>query len=288
MKINKLTLKSGSYPDALRHIPARPKVIYHLGADLNLLTQNLAIAIVGSRQMSVYGEQATRRFASELAGQGAVIVSGLALGVDSCAHQAALEAGGICIAVLPCSLDNIVPIANRRLAERILEQGGALVSEYPPGEPPYKQNFIARNRIMSGLAKAVVITEAGEKSGTLYTARFAEEQNKEVFVVPGNITNTGSIGSNNLIKSNRGALVTKPADVLVALGLTPHKTQAKLVKGRNANEQLILDLMLQGISDGDYLLNESHLNVGQFNQVLTMLEIGGKIRPLGLNHWSIC
>lgn len=287
MEINKLTLKSKGYPEALKNIPARPNELYQSGADLNELAKRPAVAIVGSRKMSIYGEQVTRHFARELAEQGVIIVSGLALGVDGAAHRAALEAGGQCIAVLPCALDNIVPVANRQLADRIVAQGGALVSEYPPGEPPYKQNFIARNRLMSGLAQAVLITQAGEKSGTLYTARFAEEQNREVFVVPGNINHIGSAGSNNLIKSNKGGLVTAPKDVLVALGFEPHATPVAEVRGRNANEQKLLDLMLQGISDGEQLLQNSGLEVSRFNQALTMLEIAGKIRPLGMNHWAI-
>ena len=287
MNIKKLTLKSPDYPNVLRDLDGKPPVLYHVGANLNELSKRSRVAIVGSRKMTAYGEQVTRRFASELASQGLVIISGLALGVDGTAHRAALEAGGLAIGVLPCPLDKIVPATNQRLAVAILDAGGALVSEYAVGEMPFKQNFIARNRIMSGLADAVLITEAAEKSGALYTAKFGLEQHREVMAVPGNITGTGSVGVNNLIKASKASLVTSYLDVLNILDLKDHKTIAREVKGRNAHEQKVLDLMLQGISDGDELLDESSLTVSEFNQVLTMLEIGGKIRPLGMNHWAI-
>lgn len=287
MKIKKLTLNTAEYPEVLSHIPSAPKELYCAGGDLNELLKRKSVAIVGTRTISIYGEQVTQEFASALAEQGVVIISGLALGVDCLAHQSALEAGGLCIAVLPCPLDKIVPVSNERLARQILDSGGALVSEYAPGKPAFKQNFIARNRIMSGLADAVLITEAGEKSGALHTARFAFDQEKDVMVVPGNITNIGSSGVNNLAKTNRALVVTEPNDVLDTLGLKNHKTKSREVRGSNQNEQKILDFMLQGVTDADKLLELSGLDVIVFNQVLTMLEIRGKIRPLGMNHWTI-
>ena len=286
MNINKLTLKSTGFPGVLRNIPHPPKVLYHAGAPLNDLLKRPSVAIVGSRNLSVYGEQVTRRLAAELAGQGIVIIGGLALGVDGLAHRSALEAGGLAIAVLPGPLERIVPATNRRLGQALLTGGGALVSEYAAGEVPFKQNFIARNRLMSGLADAVLITEAGEKSGSLYTARFARDQNKDVLVVPGNITNIGSVGTNNLLKSGAGP-VTSYLDVLHVLQLKDHRTAAHKVRGRNANEQTVLDLLLQGVNEGEQLLKRSRLSTSQFNQVLTMLEIGGKVRPLGANQWAL-
>ncbi len=286
MIIKKLTLKSTDYPEVLRNIPGKPKVLYHTGALLGELLKRPCVAIVGTRNISPYGRQITTTLASKLAEQGIVIVSGLAMGVDGTAHRAALEAGGLAIAVLPGPLENIVPATNRRLAQEIINKGGALVSEYAAGEVPFKQNFIARNRIVSGLAKTVLIPEAAEKSGSLHTANFALKQGRDVLVVPGNITSPGSVGANNLIKGGAG-LVTSYLDVLFALGIKQHKTPAHKVKGRNAYEQTVLDLLLQGISDGDKLLGQSKLSISEFNQVLTMLEIGGKIRPLGANHWAL-
>lgn len=286
MIINKLTLNSSDFPELLREIPSPPQQLYHIGAPLAELLKRPRVAIVGSRNVTTYGRQVTTDLAAKLAEQGVVIISGLAIGVDALAHQATLEAGGLAIAVLPSPLDNIMPVSNRQLAKKILDQGGALVSEYPPGEIPFKQNFVARNRLVAGLAQVLLITEASEKSGSLHTARFARDQNKDVLVVPGNITTASSVGTNNLLKSGAG-VVTSYMDVLYSLGLQDHKTVARTVHGRNAHEQSVLELMLEGLSDGEQLLEQSHLPTSQFNQVLTMLELGGKIRPLGANHWGL-
>lgn len=276
-----------AYPATLNTISSPPAQLYQQGADLLSLMKRPRVAIVGSRNVSPYGRQVTQRLARELAEQGIVIISGLALGVDALAHRAALEVDGLTIAVLPGCLETVYPATNRRLAQDILAQGGALVSEYAAGEPmSYKANFIARNRIVAGLADAVLITEAAEKSGSLHTARFALEQGKDVLVVPGNITSPGSVGTNNLIKA--GALpITSSQDVLHALGLVCHRTKPTTAKGRNAYEQRVLDLLLQGVNDGNTLLTKSDLTITEFNQTLTMLELGGKVRSLGANQWAL-
>lgn len=245
------------------------------------------VAIVGTRKISPYGRQVTQRLASELASRGVVIISGLALGVDAAAHHAALEAGGQAIAVLPGPLEKIVPATNQPLARQILDQGGALVTEYGLGDTTYKQNFVARNRLVSGLADALLITEAAEKSGSLHTARFALEQGKEVLAVPGNITVPGCVGTNNLLKRGHAAAATSYQDVLHVLGIAETQSEAPRIRGRNDHEQTLLDLLYEGISDGSQLLEQSKLTVSQFNRSLTMLEISAKIRPLGGNHWAI-
>lgn len=286
MNIKKLTLRSGAFPEVLKQIPRPPQALYHAGTPLNSLLKRPSVAIVGSRGISTYGRQVTMRLASQLAEQGIIIISGLALGVDCVAHRAALDAGGLAIAVLPSPLDAIVPSTNRRLGQQIIDKGGALVGEYESGVHPVKQYFIARNRLVSGLADAVLITEAAEKSGSLHTARFALEQGKEVMAVPGSIYSPSSVGTNNLIKAG-ATPVTSYLDVLHALNLEDHQTAAHEIRGRNAHEQTVLDLMLQGINDGESLLKQSRLPTSEFNQVLTMLEIGGKIRGLGANHWGL-
>ncbi|HEX5744320.1 MAG TPA: DNA-processing protein DprA, partial [Candidatus Saccharimonadales bacterium] len=222
MIIKKLTLKTPGYPERLRQIPSPPKQLYHAGAPLGDLLKRPAVAIVGTRKISPYGQQATMEFARDLARQGLVIISGLALGLDALAHKVALENGGLCIAVLPCPLEKIVPVTNRRLAEDILAGGGVLVSEYPAGEWPKPQNFIARNRLMSGLSDVVLIPEAGGKSGALYTANFAVEQGKHVLVVPGDIYAPGSQGVNKLLKQGQAGAATQASDVLSVLGLRQH------------------------------------------------------------------
>jgi DNA processing protein len=282
MQIKKLTV----IPNELRQLSQPPKQLFELGASLNDLLQRPRLAIVGNRSISAYGRQVTAQLARQLAEQGIVIISGLALGVDGVAHRGALEAKGLTIAVLPAPLDDIVPATHRQLAEAILEQGGTLISEYPSGEFAAKQNFIARNRLMAGLAQAVLITEAGEKSGSLHTARFALEQGIEVLAVPGPITSSGSVGVNNLIKAG-ATPITSYTDALNALKLREHIVAVADVRGRNAHEQAVLELLVRGVNDGEQLLQKSDLSINEFNQVLTMLEIGGQIRSLGANQWAL-
>lgn len=284
MKVNKVSQISPDYPRLLRTIPSPPKQLYVLG-NLAPLAQTKSVAIVGSRAMTPYGRQATSRLASELASRGVAIVSGLALGVDACAHQACLDNGGYTIAVLPCGLDAIHPASNRALAIRILRAGGALVSEYPNGTKPFKQNFIARNRIVSGLTDGLLITEASERSGSLHTANFALDQGRTVMAVPGNITTNTSAGSNNLIKTG-AATITHVNDALIALGLEPG-TRAVDVVGATAEEDNLIQLLKQGITDINQLQANSKLHLTDFNQTMTMLEITGKIHPLGAGHWTI-
>lgn len=283
MKIQKLTPDSPDYPDYLRRIASPPKQLYYLGNFLPLLEMT-RLAVVGSRKVTPYGKAITSTLAREVAEQGIVIISGLALGVDGLAHNAALEAKGKTVAVLGGSLDNISPTTHRNLAEDILRQGGALVSEYAVGEPTYALNFVARNRIVSGLSDGVLITEAAEKSGTLHTANFALEQGKIVMAVPGNITSAQSAGTNNLIKA--GAIpVTSSQDICEALGVD---AQVSLeLFGANEQEAILIALLKDGMSDGSELLVASELDAPIFNQTLTMLEIGGKIRPLGAGHWTL-
>jgi DNA processing protein len=145
---------------------------------------------------------------------------------------------------------------------------------------------VARNRLVAGLAQAILITEAAEKSGSLHTARFALEQGKDVLAVPGNITSISSVGTNNLIKAG-ATPVTSYLDILFAMGLKPHYSKARHIVGRTANEQRIIDFLLQGSSDGDILLKLSDLSIPEFNQAMTMLEVGAKIRSLGYNQWSL-
>ena len=283
-----LELKLSELPLFVQEIDTPPAQLYCQGADLLELLKLPRVAIVGTRNPTIYGQRATEELATQLAEQGVVIVSGLAYGVDAIAHQAALDAGGKCIAVLPSPLDNILPAANRELAQEILDSGGVLVSEYAPGMAPIKQNFIARNRLMSGLSQGVLIIEGAEKSGTLHTARFALDQSRDVMAVPANIYSEASFGCNNLIKSGRAQMVTSYKDVLDVLRLgSGDARQRPQHKGRNRNEQLLLDLMAQGITDGAQLFEASDLTVPKFNQALSMLEISDKIRPLGANHWII-
>lgn len=283
-KVKTLTLNSPLFPEYLRNIPQPPQQLYYLG-NLEELLDKPRLAVVGSRKVSAYGKAITLRLSREAAEQGIVIVSGLALGVDGLAHQGALEANGKTIAVLPCGLDRIYPATHRDLAEAILRQGGALVTEYPFETEPYQTNFLARNRIIAGLSDAVLITEAAIRSGSLNTANHALEQGRTVMAVPGNVTSELSAGTNNLIKT--GAVpVTELSDILTAMNITKQAND-KVLLGATPEETAVLTLLASGTSDGSELLHLSELDTQVFNQTLTMLEITGRIRPLGAGHWGL-
>jgi len=285
MEINKLT--ENTIPQRLTLISSPPKTLYSSmpAEQLAKLLKRKTVSIVGSRKVSTYGRRVTTELAGKLAEQGVVIISGLALGVDAIAHQAALDANGITIAVLPGPLHQIYPSSHRALAEQIVKHGGALLSEYSDPIFAFKANFIARNRLISGLGDALLITEAAENSGTLHTARFALEQGKDVLAVPGEIFSETSKGTNNLIRAG-ATPVTSVEDVLHVLGLQSHEP-TRVVKGRNTAEQAVLELLLQGTNDGEALQRASQLEIAEFNQTLTMLEISGKIRSLGANQWAL-
>lgn len=257
--------------------------LFYFGEFLGLLGKPL-VAIVGSRKVTPYGQMVTTKLASNLARSGVVIVSGLALGVDSIAHKAALDAGGTTVAVLPSGLDHIYPATHHHLARQIVAGGGALVTEYPVGSgQPMKHQFIARNRIIASLSRGVLITEATAKSGSLHTANFALEQGIEVFAVPGNITSKNSKGTNNLIKTG-ATPVTSASDILEVLGITPVQ---HIYSPANESEAVLLQHLARGTSEISELLIQSGLDPANFQQTLSMLEIAGAIRQTGTSSWSI-
>lgn len=282
-KVGKISGHSPLLAATLARLPDPPKQLFYRG-NIDLLGDHIRVSVVGSRKVTAYGRRVTNQLASQLAEQGIVVVSGLAFGVDSLAHAAALEAGGLTIAVLPSGLDKIYPASHQRLAEQIIERGGLLLSEYTSGFPPMKHQFIARNRLIAGLCQAAVITEAAERSGSLHTAQFALDEGKTVLAVPGNIDAPTSVGTNNLIKT--GAFpVTSVDDILQALGLEPG--QRRLPLGSTSEEDTILKLLASGETATDRLQALSQLPPTVFNQTLTMLEITGAIRSLGAGKWTI-
>ncbi len=284
--VNTLTLNDPDYPVMLRDIPSPPKQLNYIGANPSTWLDRPRVAVVGSRKASAYGAHATKRIVSELAGSGVAIISGLAYGIDAIAHQAALDAGGLTSVVLAGGLDSIYPAMNANLANNILKTGGSIMSEYPDGTPSFKQNFIARNRLVSGLSDVLLITEAAVNSGTMHTARFALDQGKTVMAVPGNITSPGSEGCNNLIKS--GALpATEAADVFFALNLSPSKSTVRAPFKGTKQEAAILELIIEGINAQEDLAIASNLDSSAFSSSLTMLEISGHIRPAGAGLWIL-
>ena len=247
------------------------------------------VAIVGSRKPTAYGRQIAHQLAFDLAKKGVIIISGLALGIDAIAHKGCLEAGGLTVAVLGSGLNHITPHTNRFLAQKILDSGGAILSEYAPDQPALPHQFLERNRIVSGLADGIIVVEAASRSGTLSTAAHALGQNHEVFAVPGAITSPMSVGCHNLIKQG-AQLITSAEDVCLTLGITNTDAtdpQPKLPIISDPIQSRILKLIADGMSDGDQILQQLKLSPDEFNFHLTMLEINGYITPLGANRWMM-
>lgn len=283
MKINKITPENHAYTENLQHIPDAPTRLFVLG---ELPKERIkTVAIVGTRKPTNYGREIAQKVASEVARNGGIVVSGLALGIDGIAHSAAIEAGGITLAVLANGLDKIYPSSHRGLAEKILQTGGAILSEYEAGTPALPHQFLHRNRLVSGLADAVVVIEAAARSGTLSTATHALNQGKDVFAVPGNITSPLSAGCNNLIKM--GAIPLTQVSDLIETIFPKNSTQTTLFKGENAAENKIIELLNSGIRNGEALLKKSALSASEFSQTITMLEIKGVIYSSGANNWAL-
>ena len=288
MEIKRILPDKHIFTQRLAHIANPPKSLCYMG---KLPEANAPIvSIVGSRKPSAYGKEVTERLAAELASAGCIIVSGLALGVDGIAQKAALEAGGTVVAVVPNELPDISPRTNYKLAMDIIRQGGVVISEWMKGDNKIvnRWSFLERNRLVSGLADGIIITEATERSGTLNTASHALNQGRDLFVVPGNITSPLSAGCNNLLK--QGAyLVTDANDILNIIA--PEKLQkssspeAPLTS--TPEEAIIIKLISSGIRDGDELQQSSGLSASDFATALTMLEINGAIKPLGANNWTL-
>lgn len=221
-----MTIRDAGYPERLRNIYDPPAVLYLKGRDI-AFDDEVAVSLIGSRRPTAYGIAQAQRFGHDLAAQGAVVVSGLARGLDSEGLRGALRGGGTVCGVLGCGLDVVYPTENRYLYQDVMA-AGLLVSEYPPGTPPSRTNFPARNRIMSGLALGVVVVEGGYNSGTQITARAALDQNRDVFAVPGPVDGPLSFTPNLLIRKGEAMLVTSASDVLEEYEpLYPHKIKLK-------------------------------------------------------------
>jgi len=283
-KINKVVSDEQNYLQMTRGIANLPKSLYLIGK-LPAKAQP-SVSIIGTRKPSAYGQEVAYKLAYDLAKRGIVVVSGLALGIDALAHKGALDAGGTTIAVMPGGLDEFYPRTNHRLAERIIASGGALISEYPAGDRPFKANFVARNRIVAAIADGVLVIEAATKSGTIHTAGFALDYGRPVMAVPGNITNPMSTGTNRLIATG-ARLITRVEDVLAEIGVEAEQVQMPFPLGATPEESVIIKLLARGVRDGEELQQLSDLPPDTYSQVMTMLEINGVVRPLGANQWGI-
>lgn len=271
---------SNKYPVLLRDIAAPPKELYVIGniPDLPM------VAIVGSRAITDYGKHITYRLAYDLARAGLCIVSGMALGVDAIAHQAALDAGGATVAVLASGLDAPSPRSNFHLFKAIVASGGGVISEYPEGTTPFKQNFPARNRIIAGLSLATVITEANASSGSLITANFALQENRMVMAVPGNVTSPRSAGPNNLLKCGAKP-VLDAVDILSELGLQSTLVKPKKRREDSAEEARLMELIDAGSHTTHDLIEKSDIPAEKIAGILSLMEITGKVRNIGAGQW---
>ena len=274
-----LTLADPAYPEPLRHIYGPPPLLY-LRGELAAADQ-WAVAVVGTRRATSYGREVAERLAGELARAGVTIVSGLAKGIDSQAHRGALAAGGRTIAVLGSGPDVVYPAENAALARRIVEQG-ALVTEHPPGTPPDAANFPARNRIISGLSRGVLVVEAGETSGALITADFALDQGRDVFAVPGNIFWPTSVGTHKLIQ--QGAKLVRIVDDILQelhLGEVHQQLEMRQLLPENETEAQLLQLLSVESQHIDELVRRSGLPAHLVSATLTMMELKGMARHVG-------
>jgi DNA processing protein len=278
-KIKVLACDSPAYPQILKEIYDYPPVLYIRG---NLLREDeCCLAVVGTRRATVYGRQVTEEIVTDLARNGITIVSGLARGIDSIAHRAALEAGARTMAVFACGLDIVYPAENAKLAREIMEHG-ALISEYPLGTKPKADNFPRRNRIMSGLSLGVLVIEAGDSSGALITANQALEQNREVFAVPGSILSPASRGTNHLIQEG-AKLVRNYVDVLEELNLTIMAQQLEMKEFLpvDETESLLFKQLSREPTHIDDICRHSGLAAALVSSALTMMELKGMVKQVG-------
>lgn len=276
-----ITPEEKEYPKSLTEISSAPALLYARG---NVLPDEFYLGLVGSRKLSDYGKRATEDFARALSKSGMTLVSGMAYGVDTITHRECLKLKNRTIAVLGSGLDekSIYPSANRQIAHEI-ENCGCVISEFPVGTPPLKQNFPARNRIVSGISRGIVVIEASATSGSLITARFALEQNREVFAVPGSIYSKNSEGTNNLIKMGAKA-ACKISDILEEfnLNLDPAFKSAKEILPENPEEEIILkNLSADNSIHVDKLSALTGIKTASLSSLLTLMEMKGMIRDIG-------
>ena len=291
------------YPNRLKNIYAPPIVFFYRGI-LPDIDSNLLITLVGSRKYSAYGQKMTEKLSYDLTRAGAIVVSGMALGIDTAANMGALKAGGKTIAVLGCGVDVCYPKTNEQLMQRIVENG-AVISEFPPQTPPNGANFPIRNRIMSALSVGVVVCEAPIKSGALITVNHALDQGRDTFAIPGNIDSLYSEGANELIKRGEAKLITNAGDILeeyreffadkidaqIAQDETASefnvKENLKNPPGLSKNEELVFNVLKKGQKHIDEIALETGIEMAQLNAALSMLELNSYIEGLSNKYYRL-
>ena len=282
--INYITYLEKDYPKLLSNIDTPPFVLYYKG-DIKLL-KSFCLAVVGSRKITNYGLMATQKFVKDLVKFNITIVSGLAYGVDSTAHKETLSNNGKTIAVLAGGLDNIYPPSNISLANQIVASGGLLVSEYPPNTKLETHMFPIRNRIIAGLSKGVLITEAYESSGVMHTKNYALDYGRDVFAVVGSIFSEASAGTNRLVVNNNAKAVTKIEDIVEEYNLVPYITKIEQ-KDFTLQEQVIIDFLSDGEKTFQNMADNLEFSTSTLNTLLTKLTIRGIIKKLAGNTYFL-
>ena len=279
-----VTCFSDDFPQSLTYIDDKPYVLFCKG-DVSLLSSD-AIAVVGTRKASVYGRKIAKDFTYALA-ENFTIVSGLAYGIDSIAHETTLEVGGKTIAVLGSGILHVYPTSNKSLAEKIVQKGGLVVSEYGLHETPMQYHFPHRNRIVSGLSHGLLVCQAPLKSGTNSTVELALEQGKDIFVVPGEIFDAGFAGSNKLIKSMQGACVTTPKDILDYYNVNCNQVEKQSYQFTIEEQTIVNVLAENGQMTFDQLYVATQIPLADLNFMLANLELRSIIAKLPGNVYRI-
>ena len=280
-----LTYFSHYYPETLKDIDTPPIILYCKG-NLKLLSTP-CLAVVGTRRATRFGQDITHDIVKEVASSGITIVSGLADGIDTVAHSATLDADGKTIAVIASGFNYIYPSSNMMLADKILSNGGLILSEYRMNEKPQSYNFPIRNRIIAGLSKAVVVAEATEKSGSMHTKNYALDYGREVFAIPGRISDIYSNGCNKLIKSGQAHMLLSSKDIIELYGTELKCTQENNVLQLSSEESCVYELLKAGEMHYNELLTATGLEPRKLNTLLMRLEINSVVKKLPGNVYSV-
>lgn len=280
--IKMITIYNPEYPTMLANIADPPLCLYCRGN--TQLLNTLCVAIVGTRKPSEYGIVTTKQFAKELVENDVTIVSGMAVGVDTLAHKTALENNGKTIAVLAGGLYHIYPAVNFQLSKTLAENN-LILSENSPDTTPQAYNFPIRNRIIAGLSRAVLVTEAGEKSGSLHTINYAIDYGRDIFAIPGRINSPNSVGCNNIIKEYSGSIALSPDDILAALDIKKQENSKITSIQLDLNEQIILNYIMAEKKTFQEIADHTGMPVNELNATLLNLEVEGLITKLANNSY---
>lgn len=284
LEIRCCTWEDDHYPPLLRETSNPPAVLFYKGADP---VWERTFAIVGSRKATPYGVQTAERMACGLSQNEVVVVSGGARGIDSAAHEGGLSGGTPTAIVLACGLDRVYPPENKLLFRKVVEQGGTIISEYPPGTPPLGRQFPARNRIIAGMSRGILVVEAAERSGALITSDFALEEGRDVFSVPGNIWLDSSRGTNQLIR-NGGICCTSYGDILSEYGWDEkgNDSAKESIQQLTLEEEVVYRFCCMGdeVTTED-ILQQSGMSVVKITMLLLQLQLKGFIREAGAGRF---